>query len=166
MPEISISGFTQSLPDGVIGFATGTRLLEFFRVGGGRCLDHNGKALDLDPAYDVCAYAEDTQWHWRWNQRERRGESSQLDDAAAASNRWRRLREAQFRLLRGRVIDQAGGWSLLHDAVTRPLWVPIAADKRSLVRIGVVEYLAEDDHGNVGVVAERLTQLSEMKVNG
>jgi len=166
VPEISISGFTQSLPDGVIGFATGTRLLEFFIVEGGSCLDRNCKALDLEPAYDVCAYAEDTQWHWRWDQRQRRGESSQLDDGVAASNGWHRLSKQQFRLLRGRVIDKAGGWSLLHDAVTRPLWVPIAADKRSLVRIGVVEYLAEDDHGNVGVVAERLTGLSEVKVNG
>ncbi|MEA5053752.1 MAG: hypothetical protein VB093_09970, partial [Propionicimonas sp.] len=71
MPEISISGFTQSLPDGVIGFATGTRLLEFFIVEGGSCLDRNGKALDLAAAYDVCVYAEDTQWHWRWDQRQR-----------------------------------------------------------------------------------------------
>lgn len=163
------------------GFAIGSRLLGFFvldrNAGTPQAVDHARASMGLEAAYDMRIFEPDREWHWWWDQHRREGRWAALDDGIAADRGWSRLcgstQDADSRLLRGSVVQRGTGWSQLHDGHSRPMWVPVGSphDHRH-VRIGAVEYTCVDDprgrltggqHGNVGVVAERLTTLKAVE---
>lgn len=114
--------------------------------------------IDLDSVFDLRLSTSDAELHWWWDQQECEGRWAILDDEVAADLGARSTIRGR-RLLRGTVIerDEPGGWSLIHDGHSRPLWLPIIADKGERVVVGVVEYVSHDRHGNAGVFAERFT---------
>jgi CRISPR-associated protein (TIGR03984 family) len=55
------------------------------------------------------------------------------------------------------------GWTRLATARIGALNVPVTLPAGKRVQLTAVEYLAEDDYGNVAVVEERLVKLEELK---
>lgn len=56
--------------------------------------------------------------------------------------------------------EHDGPWSEFTTARTGPFWLPVAgAGKTDYATLTAVEYTAEDEHGNVRVVEERLVGL-------
>lgn len=153
----------------VVFFALGPEAAAFGVIEvGGALGEHPDSPVSLDAAYDVRVFHADREWHWWWDQRLRAGRWSVLDDALAETRGWSRHGTIGQRLLRGTIIETAGNWTRLHDGHSRPMWVPVTTrDANSDVAIGVVEYCSVDEprgrggeaHGNVGVIAERLTTL-------
>lgn len=117
----------------------------------------DGTALDLTGVFEMRAFTTDTELRWR-NTSAGTGTAVQVSDGATGQ----RLRHE--RLLWGVAVDPqpATGWVALHDARIGVLDVPVGGSKPThghLVWLQVVEYLEEDQHGNVAVVDERLTGL-------
>ncbi len=140
-----------------IGFVQSPRR-DVFVQRDGAILTTHGEPVDLGFIYNLRLWQPEAEFHWWWNQEERDGHT------------WT-TRDDQFeghldgqRLIRGAVreCDDGQGWSLVSDGHSRPLWVPLPAPLGSRIAVGVREYLASDHHGNVGVVAERLTQLRRL----
>lgn len=143
-----------------VGFAQTPQQAVFVRRNN-TVLDTHDGPLPVEWIFDLRLFHPDAEWHWWWDQEARNGRHSTLDDdvAGATSRGWLPLDESR-RLLRGEVRKQEAGWTQLHDGHSRPLWVPFEPeDSVTRLVLGVVEYTARDAHGNVGVAAERFTQI-------
>lgn len=116
----------------------------------------HGEQIDLGVVYDLRLWHPGAEFHWWWDQDERDGRSWITTD--------REFKEHLVgqRLIRGAVRECDGEWSLVSDGHSQPLWVPVKVEPPGRILVGVREYLARDGHGNVGVVAERLTELREL----
>lgn len=62
-------------------------------------------------------------------------------------------------LLWGRVVASGGGWSRLAEGRLGAFWVPASLPQDASARVKTCEYVALDEHGNAGVVEERLLAL-------
>ena len=154
-----------------VGFAQSSGESVFVRRASTALTSHDGNVA-LDGIFDLRLFTADAELHWWWDQHECTGRWAILNDAVAA-DLGAQLREVAsarvrepitiigHRLLRGTVIEQSHtpDWSLIHDGHSRPLWVPLAAPRGKRVRLGVVEYVQLDTHGNAGVFGERFTTL-------
>lgn len=116
-------------------------------------------AVDLGDAYQVVLFDATGVFRWWWDQRARCGCWSWLDDEVAASQKWGRLNPEGTveRLVVGAVTDDSSvdGWALTWDGFSAEVWTPHAASKGDRLTLKLVEYVSEDEHGNVAVVAER-----------
>lgn len=145
-----------------VGFAQSPAWMGFVRREGSTLTSLDG-TVDLTWVFDVRLFAAAEEFHWWWDQQSGDGRSFVLNDPAASARGWTRLQGAPAqRLLRGVVVDSAGGWAKIHDGHSRPLWVPAAGAIGAQLAIGAVEYTSIDEHGNVGVVAERLTSIHQL----
>lgn len=122
----------------------------------GATLQCHGKQIELGFVYDIRLWHPDAEFHWWWDQDVRDGRSWITEDSEFEGHL-----EGQ-RLIRGAVRECNAGWSLVSDGHSHPLWVPLEVDPPGRIVVGVREYLAHDRHGNVGVVAERLTELRKL----
>lgn len=126
------------------------------------------QAVDLADAYQVVLFDESGVFRWAWDQRDRLGRWSWLDDEVAEREMgWRRLPvpkskqgahgESVTRLVQGAVpeVSTVPGWTMTTDGASAPVWVPITAPKSAHLVLRVVEYVSEDSFGNVAVTAER-----------
>ncbi|MFT4228495.1 CRISPR-associated protein Csx19 [Micropruina sp.] len=144
-----------------VGFVESPQGSMFVRRTAGALRDHRG-SVDLDWVYDARLFTAGAEFHWWWDQSLGEGRHSVLDDAAAKARSWWALDPPAQRVLRGPVKAVADGWSKLHDGHSRPLWVPVEAVVGRHLALGVVEYVKRDEHGNVGVIAERFTTVQEL----
>ncbi len=144
-----------------VGFVESPDGSAFVRRTAGALSDHRG-AVDLDWVYDARLFTAYAEFHWWWDQSLGEGRHGILDDAVAKTRSWRTLDPPGQRVLRGKVKAVANGWSKLHDGHSHPLWVPVEAVVDQRLALGVVEYLKRDEHGNVGVIAERFTTVQEV----
>lgn len=122
----------------------------------GSTLTCHGEQVDLAAVYDLRLWHPDAEFHWWWDQEARDGRAWVTKDGEFEKHLDGR------RLIRGAVRECDDGWSLVSDGHSRPLWVPLPVEPNRRIVVGVREYLGRDDHGNVGVVAERLTELREL----
>lgn len=143
-----------------VGFAQSSGESVFVRRTTTTLTSHDGNVA-LDGIFDLRLFTADAELHWWWDQHECTGRWAILNDAVAADLGAQPDPIIGHRLLRGTVIDQSHNpdWSLIHDGHSRPLWLPLAAPRGKRVRLGVVEYVQLDTHGNAGVFGERFTTL-------
>lgn len=149
----------------VVGFAQSRDQAVFVRRNGADLATRSGR-LDQAWLFDLRLFTADAEFHWWWDQSVASGRHAILDDATARQRKWTRLHPTGRRLVRGTVHDstaERGGWCRVHDGHSRPLWVPHVAKQSQRLAVGVVEYTSADDHGNVGVVAERFTGIEELR---
>lgn len=151
-----------------IGFVDSPGRSVFVRRTGSTLTTFDGAAeqeVEPDWVFKARLFHPGAEWRWWWDQDEHQGRHAHLNDAVAKTRAWEPLKESQ-RLLRGTVRSTKDTWTLLHDRHSRPLWVPTPASRtgeQARLAIGVVEYVSIDaDHGNVGVSAERFTQIREV----
>lgn len=115
--------------------------------------------------FDLRLFHAKAEWHWWWDQAVGAGAAATLNDDAAR-RRGGASSEAtrSLRIIRGSIRSRQEAWTQVHDGQARPLWVPyrVGSEKATRLTIGAVEYTAQDEHGNVSVVAERLTQIGEL----
>jgi len=126
----------------------------------------HGEQIDLGVVYDLRLWHPGAEFHWWWDQDECDGRSwittdDEFKEPAPEAPEDATPLDGQ-RLIRGAVRECDGGWSLVSDGHSQPLWVPLEVEPPGRIVVGVREYLARDGHGNVGVVAERLTELREL----
>jgi CRISPR-associated protein (TIGR03984 family) len=141
----------------VVGFAQSPRADLFVRRVGDQLTSH-GAEIAPDWIYDLRLWNAEAEFHWWWDQAGRCGRWVIFDGAA-----YQELEAGpQTRLLRGRVQKVDGDWVQLWDGHSQPLWVPTQAGIGKRVGLGAVEYVTTDRHGNVSVVAERLTEFREL----
>lgn len=123
-------------------------------------LECHGSLVAQDWIYDLRLWHEDAECHWWWDQDEGLGRWAILDDSSPGLQRL--TTTFSDRLLRGRVAEGDGGWSRLDDGHSTSLWVPVTAGVGNRLALVATEYTRTDDHGNVSVVTERLTQIKEL----
>lgn len=146
-----------------VGFMQSPMQVGFVRRTGDRLLLHDGTEVDLSWVFDLRMFSASAEMHWWWDQRSAEGRHHILDDSTAAGRGWFPLPAGSpRRLLRGTAGDIKPGWSRLHDGHSQPLWIPFIVKPGSQVALCAVEYACTDDHGNIGVVAERLTTFEEL----
>lgn len=147
-----------------VGFAQSPTRSGFVRRTADRLVMHDGSDVDLSWVFDLRLFNADAEFHWWWDQRSGQGREHVLDDAAGQGYGWSRLGDGfPRRILRGTAGQIKVGWTRLHDGHSQPLWIPFVATKPGTrVALGAVEYTRADDHGNIGVVAERLTTFKEL----
>jgi len=140
-----------------VGFALSPARDVFVQRAGATLTCHR-EQVDLGVVYDLRLWHPGAEFHWWWDQDERDGRSWITTD-----DEFEEHLDGQ-RLIRGAVreCDRDRGWSLVSDGHSQPLWVPLEVQPPGRIVVGVREYLARDRHGNVGVVAERLTELREL----
>lgn len=146
-----------------VGFVQSPTRTGFVRRNGARLALHDGSEVDLSWVFDLRLFGAQAEFHWWWDQRACEGRHHILDDPTAKRHGWSPLSgEYSQRLLRGTAGQIKPGWTRLHDGHSQPLWIPFVARPGSRVTIGAVEYSCPDEHGNIGVVAERLTTFKEL----
>lgn len=151
--------------DVATGYATSPRRFFLVRMSKGRVLTVAGvpareEDTDLTNVYQFVAFTSVGAFRWAWDQREHIGKWAWLDDDVAANRGWSRLdkKRTSSRLVVGAVTDAESvtGWSLTWDGFSSALWVPKGTpNKGDRLLLQMVEYVSEDDHGNVAVAAER-----------
>lgn len=135
----------------------------------GAARDADGRALDLSAVFELRAFDSAGELRW-WNVPGEGGHTRVITDDDLNARGLTRG-DAYRRLLWGQVRRPAGtaggpdGWVTLFEARIGPLWVPVSepVEDSGRVALEAVEYLREDEHGNVTVVDERLTRLTEMR---
>lgn len=153
-----------SLDEGLaVGFVQSPTRVGFVRRSTDRLVLHDGTDVDLAWVFDLRLFGANAEFHWWWDQRACEGRLHTLDDSAAEARGWSRISGLPpRRLLRGTAGQIKLGWSRLHDGHSQPLWIPHVAKSGAQVALSAVEYVCTDDHGNTGVVAERLTTFEEL----
>lgn len=148
LPTVERTGnqMLAALPEGSIGWVLTVTGAAWFRKTAHSCDirdDH-----DLASSYEIVAFIAGTPdrraWHWHRTLGRQTGNLQETAFGAEAS-----LREI---LLDGHVTASADGWSTLQGSAATRFHVPINAEPRQLVSIGLIEVQAEDDLGNVRVV--------------
>lgn len=154
----------EQLGTAATGYAIAPRYMQLVRRKGRDLVSVQGeppveRLCHLTDAYQVVLFDENGVFRWTWDQRDRCGRWSWLDDTVAANQGWRRLSAAGTvpRLVTGAVVESAAvpGWSMSWDGFSAKVWVPQPAEPKERIAMKVVEYVSTDDHGNVAVVAER-----------
>lgn len=146
-----------------VGFAQSPTRIGFVRRAADRLVMHDGSDVDLSWVFDLRLFNADAEFHWWWDQRAGKGRAHVLDDSAGKEYGWSRLASGfPRRILRGTAGQIKADWTRLHDGHSQPLWIPFVAKPGTRVALGAVEYTRTDDHGNIGVVAERLTTFEEL----
>jgi len=147
----------------VIGFAYSPVDAPWFRLGpNGEPRDADNNVLDLTGFFELRAFDGEAELRW-WNDSGGLGTARLITDQAMAG-RALVVGETYRRLLWGKVrapIEPTERWLSLFDARIGNLRVPVDGPifPDSTVWLEAVEYLSEDNHGNVSAVDERLIRL-------
>lgn len=145
-----------------VGFAYSPNAARWFRLDpSGRPLLPDGSPLDLQAVFELRAFDPDRELRW-WNRSAGSGSARVVtDDVLCAPAGARRRGTGYARLLWGTVTHATDDWATLTEPRIGHLRVPMdQATAEQQVWLHAVEYYAEDEHGNVAVVDERLTHLS------
>lgn len=166
MSGMSLESFLKLPAEFEVGFAQSRRVAAFVRRDrdSGALTTPDGK-IDLSWVFDLRLFHAKAEWHWWWDQEVGAGAAATLNDDAARKKGWSKLGgDPLSRIIRGSIRSRQEAWTQVHDGQARPLWVPyrVGSEKATRLTIGAVEYTAQDEHGNVSVVAERLTQIGEL----
>ncbi len=143
-----------------VGFAYSSSAAPWFRLDAdGTPRDAQGDPLDLTGVFELRAFDADRELRW-WHTGDGRGQARELTDhttGVPGARSWPPYR----RLLWGAVTSAEQGWATLSEARIGSLEVPVPgpAPSGGHVWLKAVEYVAEDAHGNVAVVDERLIGL-------
>lgn len=157
--EQALAAFAANEPGfQTVGFAYSSSVAPWFRLdAAGTPRDSGGAALDLTGVFELRAFDANRELRW-WHTSGGLGQARELTDEAIGfpgAWSWRSYR----RLLWGTVTVTELGWASLFEARIGSLEVPVLAPVGSHVWLEAVEYVAEDDDGNVAVIDERLTGL-------
>lgn len=165
----ALSAFARQVGTRSVGFTYSPVTARWFR------LDPDGSAwgydqhagrqpLDLTGVFELRAFTQTHELRW-CNTSAQTGPAVIVSDGdQAAPDTPRRLDEHAYqRLLWGTIEsrDPIGDWVTLRDGRIGTLDVPVCdtAPGPGLVSLQAVEYVAEDEYGNVAVVDERLVDL-------
>jgi CRISPR-associated protein (TIGR03984 family) len=130
------------------------------RDGGGEIV-----ALDRvpDDVFELRLFTPADELRWTFDSDLGQGRWRLVDDTSAAVRRLTPWPGPTPRhLLWGR-IAQTGDWTRLADARVGSLWVPLVTtepDASQLVGLTTVEYVSQDEHGNLAVADQRHTGLT------
>lgn len=172
--EAALVSFARTVAVASIGFGYSPVAARWFRLDpDGSAWSHDRRAgrrpFDLTGVFELRAFTPTHELRWH-NTTAQTGPAVIVGDGtAAAPDAPRRLAEEPYqRLLWGEIAthDQRGGWATLRDGRIGTLDVPVDAGRLGAAQSGparvwlrAVEYVTEDDHGNVAVVDERLVDL-------
>lgn len=166
----AMAWFTCAAPAGteVIGYTLSPRAATWVRVGTRGTLEHPGGTGDvLDQAYEMVLFDGQTELRWLRTP-DGRGRAVALgEDPAAlpagttiAADRPLRRGDVHTRLLAGTARPHpVAGWTTLAGERYSPAALPGSFADGDTVAIEIVEYLVEDDHGNLDVVDTRTIRL-------
>ena len=147
--------FAEEVAVPAVGFCYRPRDARWFRLtDDGAATGPDGEPFDLTGAFELRAFTGDCELRWR-NRTAGTGPAILVSDAPGAAP------EPYHRLLWGAPVAWRDGWVTLADARTSTYTVPVDAPTGHHDRIWLraVEYTAQDEHGNVAVVDERLVAL-------
>lgn len=116
---------------------------------------------DLTGVFELRAFTRSHELRW-YNTAGGCGPAVVVTEGEDSALRVRRLSGGPYRrLLWGTVAGCSDGWVVLHDARIGALRVPLdrPAPHGARIWLEAVEYVDEDDHGNLAVVDERLVGL-------
>jgi CRISPR-associated protein (TIGR03984 family) len=142
----------------MVGFAYSSVAAPWFRLTAeGTPQDSSGAPLDLTGVFELRAFDRHRELRW-WHTGNGLGETRELTDDSMGLGGARPSR-SYGRLLWGKVTAAERGWATLSEprigTVRIPVSGPVPAGGHAW--LNAVEYVAEDEHGNVAVIDERLT---------
>lgn len=143
-----------------VGFAYRSSAAPWFRLDtDGTPRDAQGGPVELTGVFELRAFDAHRELRW-WHIDGGRGQARELTDQTIEVS-GARLWSTYQRLLWGAVSTATPGWATLSEARIGSLQVPVPTPPPSGAQVWLeaVEYVTEDDHGNVSVVDERLTGL-------
>jgi CRISPR-associated protein (TIGR03984 family) len=154
----ALTGFASAGGE-IVGFVYSPVDAPWFRIDDGAPVGSDGKPIDLTGVFELRAFDGTRELRW-WNVSGGEGNQFVLDHDALPAG-WRPGKTYE-RILWGAVRTGGPKWTELFAARIGPLHVPIGGSpaEHSTIRLGVREYLVEDEHGNVSVVDERLVALT------
>lgn len=152
-----------------VGFCYSPVRAQWFRITDGAAHGPNGP-LDLTGVFELRAFNRDRELRW-WNTSGGRGPAVVVTERAGDpdGDAPRRVERPYARLLWGtreRELTAPAGWVRLLEGRIGTIEVPFAESVAAGGRVWLhaVEYVEEDEHGNVAVVDERLVGLSAIGV--
>ena len=154
----ALTGFASAGGE-IVGFLYSPVDASWFRIDDGTPVGSDGKRVDLTGVFELRAFDGTRELRW-WNVSGGAGNQFVLDHHALPDG-WRPGGTYE-RILWGAVRTGGPEWTELFAARIGPLHVPVGGSPaaHSTIRLGVREYLVEDEHGNVSVVDERLVGLT------
>jgi CRISPR-associated protein (TIGR03984 family) len=143
----------------IVGFLYSPVDAPWFRVDDGAPVGGDGERVDLTGVFELRAFDGTRELRW-WNVSGSEGNQFVLDHDALPTG-WRPGGTYE-RILWGAVRTGGPEWTELFAARIGPLHLPVGGSPavHSTIRLGVQEYLVDDEHGNVSVVDERLVGLT------
>jgi len=166
-----------------VGFGISAKAATWWRLSGATPLTAQGEAVELDRVYEVVAFDGERELRWRNDDAGRgravvladRGDLLPPGDDASYPGRTEVFGPVQTRVLAGKVnrIDGIPGWVRLAASRYAPAEIPVALPAgfepgasgggQPVAVVDVVEYAAEDSHGNVSIVDRRLSGLRMLR---
>lgn len=162
---------TDSLPAALASFAERfgpcTALLSSpttYRVGSlradGKVVDRHSTEVDLATVFEARVFSGDAAAELRWVATPDTGRAAVVelttDDGPDTTTVAGTIVGGGY-LLWGTVQASAEGWSTLHSPRTGPIDIPFEARPGASVRLGCLELVGRDPHGNAEVIDELLT---------
>jgi len=161
----ALAGFDEREPGDAIGFAYTPTSAPWLRR-----VDHTWSTRDGEPVpsstFEMRAFTSGAELRWWQTMPTGQGRCAIVSETArepvAPTPPADFGSHTRSLLLWGTAATVGDGWTKLIDGrIDGELWVPVDVVREgSSVYLEFVEYWAQDEHGNVGVVEQRLTQLT------
>lgn len=155
--EAALRGFRECAPEGAIGFGYRPAEAYWFRLDhAGAPVGPGGRPVDVAGTFELRAFTRTHELRWT-HRADGTGPAVVVSDAAPHQQ------PAEYgRLLWGTVVAVADdGWATLSNSRIGTFTVPVAdeVDVGARLCLYAVEYVSEDEHGNLAVADERLTRI-------